>query len=80
MTTSTFTTTHVHVQTEKQFGEVTKDFERQLGKFDPVVFQALDPTLTVPMTPGHGSRRWRGAAASCSSAPWTTGRCCPSSG
>ena len=43
MTTSTFTTTHVHVQTEKQFGEVTKDFERQLGKFDPTVFQALRP-------------------------------------
>ena len=43
MTTSTFTTTHVHVQTEKIFGEVTKDFERQLGKFDPTVSQALRP-------------------------------------
>jgi uncharacterized protein (DUF302 family) len=43
MMTSTFTTTHVHVQTEKKFGEVTKDFERQLGKFDPAVFQALRP-------------------------------------
>jgi uncharacterized protein (DUF302 family) len=43
MTTSTFTTTHVREQTEKQFGEVTKDFERQLGKFDPTVFQALRP-------------------------------------
>src|SRR5271157_2383313 len=43
MTTSTFTTTHIRVQTEKQFGEVTKDFERQLGKFDPTVFQALRP-------------------------------------
>ena len=41
MITSTFTTTHVREQTEKQFGEVTKDFERQLGKFDPTVFQAL---------------------------------------
>jgi len=39
MTTSTFTTTHIRVQTEKQFGEVTRDFERQLGKFDPAVFQ-----------------------------------------
>ena len=43
MTTSTFTTTHIRVQTEKKFGEVTKDFERQLGKFDPAVFQALGP-------------------------------------
>jgi hypothetical protein len=43
MITSTFTTTHVREQTEKQFGEVTKDFERQLGKFDPAVFQALRP-------------------------------------
>ena len=43
MITSTFTTTHVHVQTEKIFGEVTKDFERQLGKFDPTVSQALRP-------------------------------------
>jgi len=43
MITSTFTTTHVREQTEKQFGEVTKDFERQLGKFDPTVFQALRP-------------------------------------
>ena len=41
MTTSTFTTTHVREQTEKQFGEVTRDFERPLGKFDPAVFQAL---------------------------------------
>ena len=43
MITSTFTTTHVREQTEKKFGEVTKDFERQLGKFDPTVFQALRP-------------------------------------
>ena len=43
MITSTFTTTHIREQTEKQFGEVTKDFERQLGKFDPTVFQALRP-------------------------------------
>ncbi len=41
MTTSTFTTTHIRVQTEKKFSEVTRDFERQLGKFDPTVFQAL---------------------------------------
>ena len=43
MMTSTFTTTHIREQTEKKFGEVTKDFERQLGKFDPAVFQALRP-------------------------------------
>ena len=41
MTTSTFTTTHIRVQTEKKFSEVTRDFERQLGKFDPTVFQVL---------------------------------------
>ena len=41
MTTSTFTTTHVRVQSEKKFGEVQSDFEEQLGKFDPAVSQAL---------------------------------------
>ena len=47
MTTSTFTTTHIRVQTEKKFGEVTKDFERQLGKFDPAVYQALRPDAST---------------------------------
>jgi uncharacterized protein (DUF302 family) len=41
MTTSTFTTTHVRVCSEKRFGEVTGDFERQLGKFDPTDLQSL---------------------------------------
>jgi uncharacterized protein (DUF302 family) len=41
MTTSTFTTTHVRVQTEKKFGEVTSSIEGQLGKFDPAVLQSL---------------------------------------
>ena len=41
MTTSIFTTTHVRVQTEKTFGEVTSSIEGQLGKFDPTVLQAL---------------------------------------
>jgi uncharacterized protein (DUF302 family) len=41
MTTSTFTTTHVRVQCEKKFGEVTKRLERQLGTFDRTVLQAL---------------------------------------
>jgi hypothetical protein len=41
MTTSTFTTTHVRVQTEKKFGEVTSSIDGQLGKFDPTVSQAL---------------------------------------
>jgi len=41
MATSTFTTTHVRVQSEKKFGEVTKGFEEQLGKFDPTVLQTL---------------------------------------
>jgi uncharacterized protein (DUF302 family) len=41
MATSTLTTTHVRVQTEKTFGEVTSSIEGQLGKFDPTVLQAL---------------------------------------
>jgi uncharacterized protein (DUF302 family) len=43
MTTSTFITSHVRVETIKAFAEVTKDFEQQLGKFDPTVFQAIRP-------------------------------------
>ena len=39
MTTSTFTTTHVRVQTARSFAEVTKSLEQQLGKFDSAVFQ-----------------------------------------
>ncbi len=38
MTTSTFLTSHVRVETIKAFAEVTKDFEQQLGQFDPTVF------------------------------------------
>jgi uncharacterized protein (DUF302 family) len=41
MTTSTFTTTHVRVRSEKKFGEVQSGFEGQLGKFDPTALQAL---------------------------------------
>ena len=43
MTTSPFTTSHVRVESAKSFAEVTKDFERQLGKFDPTVLQSLRP-------------------------------------
>ena len=43
MTISTFATSHVRVETAKAFAEVTSDFERQLGKFDPTVLQTLRP-------------------------------------
>jgi uncharacterized protein (DUF302 family) len=41
MTTSTFTTTHVRVQCEKKFGDVTNGLDRQLGTFDPTALQGL---------------------------------------
>jgi uncharacterized protein (DUF302 family) len=41
MTTTTFTTIHVRVQTDKEFGEVTTSIVGQLGKFDPTMLQAL---------------------------------------
>lgn len=43
MTTTTFAATHVQVTTAKAYGEVTNDFERQLGKFDPTVLPSLRP-------------------------------------
>jgi uncharacterized protein (DUF302 family) len=43
MMTSTFIASHVRVETSKPFAEVTKDFERQLGLFDPTVLQSLHP-------------------------------------
>jgi hypothetical protein len=69
MTTSTFTTTHVRAQTQKTFSEVTAGIERQLGKLDPTAFQSLGADNAR-----DGSKRWLGAAASCSSARPTTGR------
>src|SRR5438309_765073 len=36
-----FTVDHVHRTTDKPFGDVTTAFERQLGRFDPDVYQAL---------------------------------------
>jgi uncharacterized protein (DUF302 family) len=32
---------HVHVETEKPFGEVAAAFEARMGKFDPVVYEQL---------------------------------------
>jgi uncharacterized protein (DUF302 family) len=43
MTTTTFVATHVQAKTGKAFAEVTKDFEGQLGKFDPTALQSLRP-------------------------------------
>jgi uncharacterized protein (DUF302 family) len=36
-----FTVDHVRLTTDKPFGDVTAAFERQLGRFDPNVHQAL---------------------------------------
>ena len=41
MTRSTHAINHVRVETTKAFAEGAKDFERQLGKYDPAVFQAF---------------------------------------
>jgi uncharacterized protein (DUF302 family) len=36
-----FTVDHVHRTTDKPFGDVTTAFERQLGRFEPGVYQTL---------------------------------------
>lgn len=41
MVTSTYTAHHQRVESGKDFAEVTRDFGRQLGKFDPTVLQSL---------------------------------------
>ena len=40
MNKSRFTIDHVRLESDKQFEEVAKAFERQLGKFDPDVRKA----------------------------------------
>ncbi|HEV3121417.1 MAG TPA: DUF302 domain-containing protein [Isosphaeraceae bacterium] len=48
MPISDFTVHHVQVEANKAFAEVTKSFERRLGKFDPAVLRstALEPEST----------------------------------
>jgi uncharacterized protein (DUF302 family) len=41
MTDTTFTVAHIRRTTDKPFDDVTKAVERQLGRFDPAVYQAL---------------------------------------
>jgi uncharacterized protein (DUF302 family) len=41
MATLRYAINHMRLETEKKFDEVTKNFERQLGTFDPTVFQSL---------------------------------------
>jgi uncharacterized protein (DUF302 family) len=41
MSDNHFTVDHVRRTTDKPFGDVTTAFERQLGRFEPVVYQAL---------------------------------------
>src|SRR5262249_43354528 len=41
MSNSHFTVDHVRRTTDKPFGDVTTAFERQLGRFEPDVYQAL---------------------------------------
>ena len=36
-----FTIEHIHVETEKPFGEVTAALEARMGKFDPAVYEEL---------------------------------------
>ena len=40
MATSTHAINHIRVETEKDFAEVAKKFEQQLGKYDPTVLQS----------------------------------------
>ncbi|MDB5306961.1 MAG: hypothetical protein JWO38_1163 [Gemmataceae bacterium] len=54
MVTSHHPIDHVRVETGKTFAEVTKDFERQLGKYDPTVFQAI--RAAPPLAEGAESR------------------------
>jgi uncharacterized protein (DUF302 family) len=41
MNTTRIPVDHVRLATDKPFGDVTKAFERQLGRFDPDVYKAL---------------------------------------
>ncbi len=41
MNTTRISVDHVRLATEKPFDEVTRAFERQLGRFEPGVYQAL---------------------------------------
>ena len=41
MKDSRFVVDHVRLETNKPFGEVVQAFERQLGRFDPDVYQSL---------------------------------------
>ena len=41
MSDTRFTVDHVRRTTDKRFGDVTTAFERQLGRFEPGVYQAL---------------------------------------
>jgi hypothetical protein len=35
---------HIHVETDKPFGEVTATLEARMGKFDPAVYEQLRST------------------------------------
>ena len=41
MSDSRFAVNHAHLVTDKPFEDVTRAFERQLGRFDPDVYKAL---------------------------------------
>ena len=41
MNDACFTADHVRLTTDKPFEEVARAFERQLGRFEPGVYQAL---------------------------------------
>jgi hypothetical protein len=41
MNTTRISVDHVRLTTDKSFGDVTKAFEQQLGRFDPDVYKAL---------------------------------------
>jgi uncharacterized protein (DUF302 family) len=41
MNTTRISVDHVRLATDKPFDEITREFERQLGRFDPDVYKAL---------------------------------------
>jgi hypothetical protein len=66
------TVDHVRRMTDKPFGDVTTAFERQLGHFEPGVYQAL---ATGGDAEGARARIEAMAGFSCYSPRTTTGRC-----
>lgn len=60
MKTSTFVVNHVLTESDKGFAEVTKNFEQQLGKFDPKVVESLSAAPQNSENAQSGIKRMAG--------------------